>query len=93
MIPIVFWASFVPWVNATKPPDTSWSRRKTRFTVPGDRRWISHVIAIISAAAPNSPAKGAIRDGRSTFSRMPSHLTTSNPAAATAEPSTPPIRA
>ena len=38
MIPIVFCASFVPWVNATKPPETSWSRRKTRFTRLGEPR-------------------------------------------------------
>ena len=25
MIPIVFWASFVPCVNATNPPETSWA--------------------------------------------------------------------
>ena len=38
MIPIVFWASFVPCVKATKPPETSCSRRKTRFTLLGERR-------------------------------------------------------
>ena len=36
MIPIVFCASFVPCVNATNPPDTSWRRRKTRLTFVGD---------------------------------------------------------
>ena len=35
MIPIVFCASFVPCVKATKPPETSCSRRKTRLTRPG----------------------------------------------------------
>ena len=35
MIPIVFWASFVPCVKATNPPETSCSRRKTRLTGAG----------------------------------------------------------
>ena len=93
MIPIVFCASFVPCVNATKPPETSWSRRKTRLTVPGERRWITQVIAIISAAAMKSPANGAISEGISTLSFSPSQLTTLQPAAATLEPRTPPISA
>src|SRR5687768_17020773 len=93
MIPIVFCASFVPCVNATNAPETSWNRRNTRLTLPGERRRISHVIPIINPAPSASPANGAISDGISTFSRSPSHWTTSNPAAATAEPRTPPISA
>ena len=93
MIPIVFCASFVPCVNATKPPETSCSRRKTRLILPGERRRISQVIESISAAARKSPANGAISDGISTFSFRPPHLTTSKPEAAMPEPSTPPIRA
>ena len=53
--PIVFWASFVPWVKATKPPETSWRRRKTLFTGPGARFWTTHNRTVISAAASNSP--------------------------------------
>ena len=44
MIPIVFCASFVPWVRATKPPETSWPRRKTRLTFAGERRATSQTI-------------------------------------------------
>ena len=47
MIPIVFCASFVPCVNATNPPETSWSRRKTRLTIPGERRRTIQSTAII----------------------------------------------
>ncbi len=93
MIPIVFCASFVPCVKATKPPETSWSRRKTRLTIPGERRRISHVTETINAAAMKSPAKGAISEGISTLSVSPCHLTASTPEAAMVEPSTPPIRA
>ena len=93
MIPIVFCASFVPCVKATKPPETSWSRRKTRLTVPGERRRITQVIAIISAAAMASPANGAISEGISTLSFSPSQLTTLQPAAAMLEPRMPPISA
>jgi hypothetical protein len=38
MIPIVFCASFVPCVNATKLPERICPRRKTRFTRLGERR-------------------------------------------------------
>ena len=93
MMPIVFCASFVPCVNATKPPETSCSRRKTRLILLGERRRMSQVIASISAAARKSPANGAISEGISTLSFSPPHLTTSKPAAAIAEPSTPPISA
>ncbi len=51
------------------------------------------MIAIISAAAMASPANGAISEGISTLSFSPSQLTTLQPAAATLEPSTPPISA
>jgi hypothetical protein len=93
MMPIVFWASFVPCVKATNPPETSWSRRKTRLTVPGARRRTIHMSATISAAAPAIPKSGAASEGMATFSTRPSHCTTSNPLAAIAEPVMPPISA
>ena len=33
MMPIVFWASLVPCASATIEPETTWNRRKPRFTV------------------------------------------------------------
>ena len=92
-MPIVFWASFVPWVRATKPPETSWPRRKTRLTFAGDRRLITHTISVIRANATAMPAKGAISDGFSTFCQRPAHSTTSQPSAMIADPITPPISA
>ena len=33
IIPIVFWASFEPWLMAIKPDETSWSLRNFLFTI------------------------------------------------------------
>src|SRR5213592_324360 len=92
--PIVFCASFVPWVKATKPPERSWSLRKIRFTGAGARLRISQRMTVINAAAPMSPATGAASDGTSTFSFRPCQLTTAKPpVAATDEPMIPPTNA
>ena len=93
MIPIVFCASFVPCVRATKPPETSWPRRKTRLIFAGDRRLITQTITVISANATAMPANGAISDGFSTFCQMPDHCTTDQPCAMIADPMMPPISA
>ena len=93
MIPIVFCASFVPCVKATKPPETSCSRRNSVFIRPGAWRKMSHVIAIISAAASTTPRNGASSEGISTLSFSPAHSTTLQPEAATAEPRMPPMSA
>ena len=38
MIPIVFWASFVPWESEKRLPEMIWPRRNPRDTGPGWRR-------------------------------------------------------
>jgi len=38
MMPIVFWASFVPWASASRPPDATWPSLKPRVTGPGRTR-------------------------------------------------------
>ena len=73
MIPIVFCASFVPWVRATKPPETSCPRRKRRLIFAGDRRLITQTISVIRANASAMPANGAISEGFSTFCQRPAH--------------------
>jgi hypothetical protein len=93
MIPIVFWASFVPCVKATKPPETSWRRRNRRFTRLGECLRMIQSTTTMRIAATAKPRNGATRDGSSTLSKSPSHLITSQPEAATAEPATPPIKA
>src|SRR5919198_1525072 len=55
MMPIVFWASFVPWVKATKPPEMICRRLNTRFTIPGDRRRMIQMTASMISAAPAIP--------------------------------------
>ena len=87
MMPIVFCASFVPCVNATKLPETSCARRKTRFTLlgrappdqPDDRRSSARTRS-------RSPMSGESTPGMTTFSQMPLQSTTSSPAAAIARP-------
>ena len=93
MIPIVFWASFVPCVNATKPPEKSWSFLKARPTFAGERRLIVQTISVIKMNAIARPAKGAISEGFSTLCQRPDHWITFHPCAMIAEPITPPISA
>ncbi len=92
-MPIVFCASFVPCVNATNAPDTSWALRKPRFTFVGARRATSQVIPRMSRKANATPRNGATSDGISTLSLIPSQFTTPQPEAAIAEPIIPPISA
>ena len=93
MIPMVFWASFVPWVNATKLPDTTCARRNTRFTRLGDRLRMIHMIPNIIVSAMTKPRVGERTPGFTTLFQIPFHLITSQPAAAIAAPATPPISA
>src|SRR5581483_3139191 len=93
MMPIVFWASFVPCVKATKLPDTSCSRRNTQLTRAGERRRITHRTTTTTANPSATPRKGATSEGSSTFTRSPCHCTTSQPEWATADPIMPPTSA
>ncbi len=63
MIPIVFWASFVPCVNATKLPEKICARRKKRFTRLGERRRITQMITSISPRAMAKPRIGESTPG------------------------------
>ena len=74
MIPIVFCASFVPWVNATKPPGDELRAPEAAIDLlrrPGARS--SHVIPRISVNAIATPRNGATSDGISTLSLIPPH--------------------
>ncbi len=92
-MPMVFWASFVPCVNATKLPETICARRNTRLTRLGDRFRITQTITNISASADAKPIVGDKSPGNTTLSQIPDQLMTSSPDAAIADPATPPIRA
>jgi hypothetical protein len=93
MTPIVFCASFVPCVNATKLPETICARRKTRLTRLGARLRMIQMITSISARAMRKPRIGDAIPGFTTLSQTPCHSMTSQPSAAIAAPAMPPMRA
>ena len=80
MTPIVFCASFVPCVNATKLPDTICARRNTRLTRLGDRLRMTQMITSISASAMRKPRIGDSIPGFTTLSQMPCHSMTCQPS-------------
>ena len=94
MIPIVFWASFVPCVSATKPPETSWPRRKMRLILAGDRRLIIQTISGHQGEREGDPGEGG--DQRGLQHLLPKARPLDDrpsPAAMIAEPMRPPISA
>ena len=90
--PIVFCASFEPWLNAMTDADASCARRKRRMSRPGCARRKSQRIATISATPTAKPTSGATSVGISTFSRIPLQSTECGPLVASTAPATPPIR-
>src|SRR3954454_24509727 len=91
--PIVFCASFAPWVKATHVPDASWPRRKVRLAAPGEIQTSSQNIASSRANAPAKATAGATIAGIATLCTRPCHWTPSSPDWASAAPTSPPIRA
>ena len=77
--PIVFCASFAPWVNATHVPDASCPRRKPRFAIPTVTRKKIQRIASRSANAAAKAMIGAKIPGKITLCTMLSHCTPSDP--------------
>ena len=93
MMPIVFWASLAPCPRLNAAADTSCSTRKLRSTVRGRRlRCTSHMIPMISTKASARPIKGEYTMNTPMVWR-PSKITASQPALATAAPTSPPTRA
>src|SRR5215210_5598170 len=93
MIPIVFWASFVPCESENRLPVMIWPRRNPRETGPGWRRPTIRYASEIAIAETTSASTGATSAGTTTFSTIPAPSTASGPSAANAEPTTPPISA
>src|SRR5882724_486848 len=92
MIPIVFWASLVPWPRLYAAAETSCSRRKSQSTRPG---WVSlkiHTVASIIAKPTVSPITGA-STMKTPILISPAPMSDPNPAFATAAPANPPINA
>ena len=91
MTPIVFWASFEPWLNAMNAAETTWSRRKRSLIRAG---WARRKRFSRTTMKPNpitTPSTGDVTRGKSTLPTMPSTLSTPVPAATIDAPIRPPI--
>src|SRR5437867_513623 len=92
MIPIVFWASLVPWPRLYAAAETSCSRRKSQSTRPG---WVSlkiHTVASITENPTVSPISGA-STMKIPILISPAATSDAKPALATAAPAKPPMSA
>ncbi len=92
MMPMVFCASFEPWLKATNAAEPVCASRKRRFTTPGCALRKIHNSAIMIMTPTAKPISGAATVGRSTFSTMPAHLTLCTPWVAITAPAMPPIK-
>ena len=93
MMPIVFWASLVPWANAMKAAEKTCSRRnRTAIGLRWDFRKIQKM-AIINANAMAKPSRGDVNIGMRTLFTIPLTFRALVPAAMIVAPSRPPIRA
>ncbi len=85
MIPIVFCASFDPWLNEKAPDERSWSRRNQRSTRPGRRFRTVQRLASPSRFARTKPRRGEITMKAST-GIQPSRRSALTPTFAIAAP-------
>ena len=58
MMPIVFWASLVPWDSENAAAEPSWARRNQRSTEPYGVLWKIQETAIMSAQPMTMPISG-----------------------------------
>ena len=92
MMPIVFWASLVPWLYEKMPEDTSCRRRNHLSTCAGARRRTIQVVTIISVEPSTSPRMGE-STMKSAILAMPSATSPSSPSAGSVAPMSPPASA
>ena len=90
--PIVFCASFVPWLRLTNAEETSWSRRKYRLTTWRGMVKKALIREVMSRKARTNPMMGAATMNASVLSSPP-QISEFRPALSTATPTRPPIRA
>ena len=96
MMPIVFWASFVPWECAIKAALRICNFPKTDCTAPGVKRWSATKSANITSAPRKNPASGDVTIGMTTLGQSPvSHFKTDQfpCAVAIVAPHNPPMSA
>ena len=58
MMPIVFWASLVPWESENAAAEPSWARRNQRSTEPYGVLWKIQETATMSAQPTAMPISG-----------------------------------
>src|SRR6266516_4034900 len=92
MMPIVFWASFAPWLRLKKAADSNCRRLNQRSTRDGGVHRKIQWIAIIRLSPKTRPMSGE-RKMKIIVLVQPPGMTAANPAFATAAPAYPPIRA
>ena len=92
MIPIVFWASLVPWPREYAAAEAIWRTRNVRSTRRGNERRSSHESPTVSNSARHRPITGATTMNASVLIH-PASMIAPKPALATAAPAYPPMRA
>ena len=71
-MPIVFWASFEPWLKAMYAAETTWSRRNRSLIALGcARRNTFSSTTMNDEADRRTPSTGDATSGTRTLSRMP----------------------
>ena len=93
MMPIVFWASFEPWLNAIAAADRTWSRRKRSLIRLGFALRKTFRITSIAVNPITTPRIGESTSGSRTFSAIPPTLIAAGPTDTITAPTSPPIRA
>ena len=93
MIPIVFWASFEPWLKAMNAADTICNRRNRSLIRRGLARRKTFRITTIAANPIAMPRIGDRTSGTMTLPMTPSTLIAWAPIEAMTAPRRPPIRA
>ena len=93
MMPIVFWASLLPWLNAMNAADPIWRRRKTAVEALRVGRRNTLKMSAMNSRPTVNPTIGEPTSGTRTFVTMPSMFHDEMPAEMSDAPSRPPIRA
>jgi len=75
MIPMVFWASLLPWLYAMSADETTSSLRKNLLACLGVQSAKSSKMIFMIKKPRQRPMSGEVKRGMTTFSRTPAHAT------------------
>ena len=92
MMPIVFWASFMPCPKLYSAAESNWPLRKSESTRAGRNWWKIAVMTKPTTKPSNTPMTGARTMKMATFV-IPETMIALNPAFMMADPASPPISA